>query len=323
VKALVTGVSGFTGSNLARALQKRGYEVSGLVRESSQLRGFEGMKVTRGGLSDAKAIDSAVRGMDYVFHVAASYQEPGIPDSAYFEANVEGPKRIAEACIELGVKRMVHLSTCGVHGHVEEPPANEEYRFQPGDVYQESKLRGELAVRAYIPKGLKVTIVRPTGIYGPGDKRFLKLFRAVKKGTFVMFGDGNVLYQMVYIDDLVNAIVACAEHDRALGEVFLVASETPRPLNDVVRCVAESVDASPPRIHVPFWILNAASVACEELCKPFGIEPPLYRRRASFFRKARAFDTSKIERELGFRPRVPLETGIRRTADWYREQGLL
>jgi nucleoside-diphosphate-sugar epimerase len=325
MKALVTGISGFTGANLAKALVRKGYEVYGFARHSSRLDGLGDLRlpVHRGDLTDARAVDQAVQGMDLVFHIAASFREPGLPAKAYYDANVEGTRCVLEAAVHHGVKRLIHCSTMGVHGHVENPPGNEESPFRPSDLYQETKLQGEQLVHDYIKKGLPAVIFRPVGIYGPGDTRFLKLFRAVKNGIFVMFGDGQVLFQMIYIDDLVEAIIACAENDNALGHVFIIAGEPARPLNEIVQSIARILEVPAPKLRLPFWILWTASVLCEDVCKPFGITPPLFRRRANFFRKARAFDATKIETMLGVKSQVSLEEGFRRTAAWFRAQHLL
>ena len=99
----------------------------------------------------------------------------------------------------------MHCSTVGVHGDVEHPPANEDAPLRPGDVYQDTKLEGErLAQAAASETGIEVTIVRPTGIYGPGDRRLLKLFRGVARRRFVILGDGEIYYHLTYIDDLVE-----------------------------------------------------------------------------------------------------------------------
>ncbi len=325
MRVLVTGISGFTGSNLALALLKQGHEVHGFVRPTSQLAGIQdqGIVFHTGDLGDAQSIEKAVEGMDTVYHIAASYRESGAPTSEYYKVNVHGTRYLLDAALKYNVKRFVHCSTVGVHGHVENPPADEDAPFNPGDLYQETKIEGEKVVREFIAKGVPAVIFRPVGIYGPGDRRFLKLFRGVQKGTFVMFGSGEILYHLTFIDDLVDGIIACGEDPKAIGQTYIIAGEKATTLNELTQRVAESLGVSAPKIRLPFWTLWTASVACEALCKPFRINPPLFRRRADFFRKDRSFTSAKIERELGFRARIGLEEGIRRTAEWYRAQDLI
>jgi dihydroflavonol-4-reductase len=324
-KVLVTGISGFTGSNLAKALIRNGDEVYGFARPSSRLNGLPeaGIHIRKGDVTEANSVEEAMKGMDLVYHIAASYRESGLPKREYYEVNVGGTRHVLQAALKYGVKRVVHCSTVGVHGHVENPPADENAPFNAGDLYQETKIEGEKVVREYMQKGLSCVIFRPVGIYGPGDRRFLKLFKAIKQRKFVMFGDGEVLYHLTFIDDLVRGIIACGESEKAAGEIFIIAGEKATTLNELVALIADTLGVKKPGLYLPFWILWTVSVCCEFACKPFGINPPLFRRRADFFRKDRSFSASKIERTLGFKPSVSLEEGLRRTADWYCKENLL
>lgn len=326
-QALVTGASGFTGGHLARALLARGYAVRALVRDAegppARALAADGIEVVQGDLTDAEAIDRAVAGRTHVFNIGAVYRSANHPDSYYDAVNRDAVGHILASAERHGAARIVHCSTCGVHGDVAEIPATEETAFNPGDVYQRSKLAGEEIARAAIEAGAPVSIVRPTGIYGPGDLRFLKLFRTIENRTFRMFGSGEIAYHMSYIDDLVQGFVLCGEHPAAIGETFLIGSDSYTTLNGLVREVAAVLDVPPPRMHLPVAPLMAAATLCELGCRPFGIDPPLHRRRVSFFTKARAFSVDKAKRRIGYEPRVPLSEGLRRTADWYRAEGHL
>jgi nucleoside-diphosphate-sugar epimerase len=155
-------------------------------------------------------------------------------------------------------------------------------------------------------------------IYGPGDpERFLMLFRAVARGSFLMFGDGETLYHPLYIDNLVDAFELAGER-QGRGEVFLIGDERYVTLNELVHAVAASLSV-PVRIrYLPFRPLWLAAAACEAVCRPLGVEPPLFRRRADWFRQNRAFRITRATRDLGYRPAVDLATGLARTAQWYR-----
>ena len=325
--AMVTGATGFTGGHLARTLLKRGYTVRALVRSTSSASAkalaADGIELIEGDVGDAKSVDEAVKGATHVFHVAAVYRSANHPDSYYFKVNRDSVTYILEAAEAHGVQRIVHCSTCGVHGDVAEIPATEETAFKPGDVYQRSKLAGEEIARAAMAEGKPVSIIRPTGIYGPGDDRFLKLFRTIENGTFRMFGSGDIAYHMTYIDDMVKGLILAGEHPNAIGEVFLIGDSDYTTLNGLVSKVAEIVGVKPPQMKLPVAPLMAAATVCEFLCKPLGIDPPLHRRRVAFFTKARAFSIKKAEDLMGFTSDVPLEEGLKRTAAWYREQGLL
>jgi dihydroflavonol-4-reductase len=323
--ALVTGASGFTGGHLARTLLARGWAVRALVRSAPAAEALraEGMAVVQGDLADARAVDQAVAGCSHVFHIAALYREARHPDQVYRDVNVGGTRHVLEAAARHGVKRVIHCSTAGVHGDVARVPADEEAPLNPGDIYQDTKLEGERLAQRAFADGLPGVVFRPVGIYGPGDLRFLKLFRTIQQGRFVMFGRGAVTYHMTYIDDLVGGILLCAEHPQALGEVFLLAGERYTTINELVAAVARAVGVSPPRRRLPLAPLLGAAWACETLCRPLGIEPPLHMRRCDFFHKARGFNIEKARRLLGYQPKVGLEEGFRRTARWYAEHGHL
>ncbi|MCX6357863.1 MAG: NAD-dependent epimerase/dehydratase family protein, partial [Candidatus Aureabacteria bacterium] len=238
--------------------------------------------------------------------------------------NVEGTRHMLDASLAAGVKRFVHCSTVGVHGHVEHPPADETAPYHPGDIYQETKLAGEKLALDYIrAKGLPGVVFRPTGIYGPGDTRFLKLFTHIKSGRFHMIGNGNVYYHLTYIDDLVDGIILCGTVKEAPGTIYILGGNEYLTLNEIVGIIAGVLGVKVSRIRIPFRPVYLAAFLCEKAFKPLGIEPPIYRRRVDFFRKDRAFDISKAKRELGFAPKISVREGLRRTADWYVKNGLL
>jgi nucleoside-diphosphate-sugar epimerase len=322
---LVTGATGFTGGRLAHTLKGRGYRVRALVRPTSDAASLvkQGIEVIAGDLTDGPSVDEAATGVQTIYHIAAVFRTAGHPDRYYRDVNVQGTRHILDAAARRGVGRVVHCSTAGVHGAIRDLPSHENSPFNPGDIYQETKLEGELIAKEAFQQGLPGVIVRPVGIYGPGDIRFLKLFRAIRSGRFRMFGSGDVPYHLTYIDDLVFGFILCGERPEALGETYILAGDTYTSLNDIVAMVAHAVGVEPPRGHLPLWPLMAAAVACESICRPLRIDPPLHRRRVDFFVKPRAFTSEKARRDLGFRPRVGLADGLRRTADWYFEQGLL
>jgi nucleoside-diphosphate-sugar epimerase len=128
---------------------------------------------------------------------------------------------------------------------------------------------------------------------------------------------------MIYIEDLIDGILLCGTKNEALGNIYILTGSETTTLNQLVCIVAKALDVKPPRLRFPVTPVYAAGFVCELLCKPLGINPPLYRRRVDFFRKTRSFDISKARTELGFSPKTNLSTGIRLTAEWYRGKGYL
>ena len=201
------------------------------------------------------------------------------------------------------MRRVVHCSTVGVHGDIEHPPATEDAPLRPGDIYQVTKLEGERVARESGERsGIEVVIVRPTGIYGPGDRRLLKLFRGVARGRFPILGSGKIYYHLTYIDDLVDGLVLCGTQPAAANRTYIIAGGEVTTLNELVALIAGVAEVRPPWLRLPVWPFWVAGAICEAVCVPLGIEPPLYRRRVDFYTKSRAFDIARARHELGFAP---------------------
>lgn len=326
MRALVTGATGFTGGHLARSLVTRGWTVRALVRDvlaSADLQ-RAGIELVAGDLTSRPSLDAATRDVDVVFHIAAVYRQARISREVYEAVNATAVRQIIEAAAGNGVRRVVHCSTVGVHGDVEQPPANEDAPLKPGDIYQVTKLHGEeLAREAARQTGVEVVIVRPTGIYGPGDRRLLKMFRGVARQRFPILGRGRIYYHLTYIDDLVDGFILCATHPAAANRTYILSGGEVTTLNELVALVAQVAGVRAPWLYLPVFPFWLAGALCEAICVPLGIEPPLYRRRVDFYTKSRAFDSSRARTEIGYAPRVTLRDGIARTLEWYRAHGWL
>lgn len=324
---VITGATGFTGGALASRLIRDGHDVIALVRETSNTDALEaqGVICKRLSLLNAEAVTRLFSShpITAVFHVAAAYRTEHADESEFFEVNVEATRVLLQATLEAGIARFVHCSTVGVQGAIEHPPAAEDYRMNPGDHYQESKLAGERVAIEYAKKGVGVSVVRPVGIYGPGDTRFLKLFRAIDKRVFLMIGSGKTLYHLTYIDDLVDGMLLAAEHPAAVGEVFTLCGPEYTDLNELVRRIGSVLKKTVPGWRIPAWPVVWAAHVCDWICKRIGVPAPLYPRRVEFFLLDRAFTEDKARRLIGYAPAVPLTEGLTRTSEWYKQEGML
>jgi nucleoside-diphosphate-sugar epimerase len=325
LKIALTGASGYTGGRLLEALRARGDEVSVLVRPQSvgdRLR--LASRVVVGELGDRAAARRLVEGQEGLVHVAAVYRTAGHPDSYYRDVNVGGTERLLEAALEAGVRRFVHTSTVGVHGDVKNPPADETAPIAPGDVYQATKAEAEaLALRFCRERGLPLCVVRPGAIYGPGETRLLKLFRAIARGRYAIVGSGRSYYHPVYIDDLVQGFLLALDRPEAVGEAFLVCGPSYVSQAELAALIARHTGGRVLPFRVPAAPIQWAGDLVEAVCVPLGIEPPLHRRRVDFWTKSRAFTIAKARRLLGYDPKVDLDEGVARTAAAYREAGWL
>jgi len=319
LRVLVTGAAGFTGGRLAQTLLAAGDTVRALTRSPVPALAEAGAEVVTGDLLDAAAVERAAAGVEGVYHIAAIYRQAGLRDEVYRAVNAAAVRTVIDAAARAGARRVVHCSTVGVHGDIEHPPAREDAPLRPGDIYQVTKLEGErIAREAAEDTEMEVVIVRPTGIYGPGDRRLLKLFRGVARGRFATLGSGRIFYHLTYIDDLVEGFRLCATVPGAAGRTYILAGPEVTTLNELVAIVATEAGVPPPRLHLPVWPFWVAGALCEAACAPLGIEPPLYRRRVDFFTKSRKFDISRACAEIGYAPKVGLREGVARTLAWYR-----
>lgn len=328
MRILVTGGTGFTGSALVARLAAEGHEVISLDYRGG-IRDAEleaaGARLVRGSITDPDTVDECMKGVDVVHHVAAAFREHDVSESHYRDVNVDGARVVLEAAVRHGVRRFVNCSTCGVHGNVENPPADEDAPIAPADYYQRSKYEAEPIVREFSEKhGLSAITLRPAAIYGPGDpERFYMIFKRVASGTFPMFGTGETFYHPVYVDNLVDAFLLAQDSEYSGGRPYLIADEHYYPIEQIVRKVGEALGVDVRIPHFPVGPLVVAGHVMEAVCKPIGIAPPIFPRRVDWFRQNRAFDITRAKTELGYVPRVDLDEGLRLTAAWYRANGYL
>ncbi|MFQ5745742.1 MAG: NAD-dependent epimerase/dehydratase family protein [Gemmatimonadota bacterium] len=327
MKTLVTGGLGFSGTALVKRLLADGHDVVALdVSPGLEAGSLEaaGATVVLGSVTDPETVERCVEDVEVVFHLAAAFRELQVTPKHYRTVNVDGTRTVAEAARRAGVRKLVHCSTCGVHGNVEAPPANEDAPIAPADVYQLTKYESELAAWEGAGDGMACVVIRPAAIYGPGDpERFFMIYRRVARGSFPMFGSGRTLYHPLYIDNLVDAFVACAEPGVGDGRTYLIADARYHTIEEIVRQVGVALGVDVRIRHYPITPLVIAGHVVEKACRPFRIAPPIFPRRVDWFRQNRAFDISRARSEIGYAPSVDLPTGLARTAAWYRETGRL
>lgn len=332
-KYLITGATGFIGSHLAKDMIEKGNSIKCLVRRSSPKAAIQflsrlGAELIYGDLTDEKSLDDAVRGVDSVYHLGGGGRMD-MPEDVCFRINVDGTRNLLDACLRQGgVERFVHVSTCGVMGDIQNPPADETYPYQPENMaYARAKTEAEKTALSYRDR-LSVRVVRFPLAYGSplidGDLSQIEgvtpmsmIFSAVQKGQWMYFGDGMTLIHCIHVSDIARGLELAAEKGEA-GEVYILADEKAVPMKTLVEISAKVLNVPAPRRHIPLPIAMTMGLLMEAVAKLTRRKPMLTREVVRGFTATRAFNTKKARRELGFNPTVRLEAGIQETVKCYQ-----
>jgi nucleoside-diphosphate-sugar epimerase len=314
MKALVTGATGFIGSHLCEELVRRGYEVTCLVRNTSNLKWIESLKLRliHGDCSEKASLSDAVDGVDYIFHLAGLTKATSKDD--FFSVNAKGTENLISVAARISpeLKRFILVSSLAAAGPCVSGPVREDSPARPVSDYGRSKLEGEKAVMAFRDV-IPVTIIRPPAVYGPRDRDMLVLFRMIKKGIF--FDLGKCYYSMLYVDDLVRGIIVCAEDKKAEGKVYFLSHDRVVTGEEIAREICSALDAKAVPLKIPKFAMPFFAFLGEKMNKQ-GI---INRDRIKDFRHSHWIcDAEKVCRETGFIPQIDLKEGIKWTADWYR-----
>jgi nucleoside-diphosphate-sugar epimerase len=328
MRVLITGGTGFIGSRLALKCLEKNDEVRILAQENTdaeienrKLIEKAGAAIISGTVTDKVKVAESVQGIDIVYHLAAIQHEMNIPDKVFWDVNVTGTKNVLEASVESGVKRFVHGSTIGVYGSME-GEINEGSPCNPDNVYGITKLEGERLAFSFREK-VPLVIIRISEVYGPADRRLLKLFNGIKKNVFFVIGSGNNLHHLIYVDDLIKGFFLAAENEKELGQVFVLSGKNPITTGEMVKTIADELGVSLPKVRLPLMPFLLAATVMEATLRPLGIQPPLHRRRMDFFRKSFNFSPKKSREMLGFEPGYSFRQGVAQTIKWYEAHGLL
>ena len=328
MKILITGATGFIGARLAAVCRARGDDVVALGQTNTAIERFRKEQLRDLDIDvlpvaiDARAeLAASLRGVELVIHLAAAQHEANVPDQHFRNVNVEGTRRLLEACVEADVGRFVLGSTIGVYGSPG-GEVDESTPVRPDNIYGKTKLEGERVAREFADR-MHLAIIRISETYGPGDGRLLKLFKAIKKKSFFVIGPGTNLHQLIHVDDLVRGLLASAVRPEARNEAIILAGTERLTTIEMCDAVGAAVGVSLPRLRAPLWPFSLAAVCLETVCRPLGIQPPLHRRRLDFFKKSFLLATEKSKKLLDFEPSIAFRDGAKETAQWYAANAFL
>ncbi len=332
MKALVTGSTGFLGSNVVERLLAEGYEVRALARTTSNITHLKNTRaeIVFGDVEDYDSLCPVVEGIDVVFH-AAGRVTPGWGRWQQFEATIaKGTENMLKASAEAGCPRFLYVSTGGVYGKACEgdTPACEstpcQVVFGPDTYYESAKMRAEKAALEYHNQGkIQVSIIRPGAIYGPRDKLVAdRVYRQVSLPIVIWPGASNPKYSIVFVSDVVDCAIVAATSDRAVGQIYNVAPRYSVRFREFAANMIQAMGGSKLQMTIPYSIGYAWCALMESWSglRRVNDMPYLTRSALRFLNKGMVLDGSKARDELGWEPKVSIEEGTRLYVQWRRSQ---
>lgn len=318
-RALITGASGFIGGNLRSALIDAGADVVAIRRGSSPAPS-EGRSVVAD-YTDVDGLTEVMRAEkpDWVFHVAGATK--GVTYEDFQRANVMPTRHLLEAlrAAHPEVKRFVLVSSLAAYGpSAAERPHREGDAPKPIEHYGRSKLEAEELLRA--TPSIPWTVIRPGGVYGPGDVDYFNLFKEVEKGRNVFFGNEDRWFSAVYVDDLVRAIVEAARSESAARKSYFICDGRPVTWGTFQQAIVEASGRKVMKLSLPEFLVDLAAIG-GELATKVDKKPRLFNRQKAKMGAQEAWTCrhDAAREDFGYAPEVPIEEGVRRALAWYRE----
>ena len=324
MRMLVTGATGFIGGHLARRLLALGHQVRGLVR--SEGKGAElkriGVELIRGDVTHPPSLTPAMRGIEIVFHTAALVTDWG-PWSAFRSVTVDGTTNLLQAAADANVSRFLHVSTANVYEDwvarkvrviTEEAPHQGGGDRAYGH-YSKSKVLAEESVRKFQKaRGLPVTIVRPTWVYGPGDFTILpRLLDHLESRFSFWIGGRNPVVDPIYVTDVAECAILAATNPSAAGQAYNVSPDREIRLRDFLGRMCAEMRIPVPRWAMPLAVARAVAFVTGVGAKLTGSKhpPALTRAGLALFSDDQHYSSAKATGELGWNPKVDVESGAR------------
>lgn len=327
-RALVTGATGFLGRHAARRLVQLGWEVSGLGRSSSagKLLEQEGVRFIQADLRDAVAVAQACAGQDYVFHCGALSAPWGAYDE-FYGSNVEGTRHIIAGCQKHGAERLIHISTPSIYFDYNPRRLireSESLPLRPANTYAATKLLAEQEVLQACQEGLSALILRPRAIFGPEDQAlFPRLLEANRKSGVPMLNGGQAMIDLTYVDNVVDAmLLGCSAGPDAMGQAYNISNGEPFGFRELLHKLFGMLEIPLQTRSIPYPVAYGLAGALELAYRvlPLRGEPPLTRYTVGSVGMTQTLDISLARERLGYVPRVGVEEGLRRFAEWWVKQ---
>ena len=320
--ALVIGASGFIGSHIVDNLIERDYEVTAILRHTSNARWVNPKaEIVRINTFKPEQIADRLAKADYFVHVAGLVKALRIRD--FYRVNAEMVKIWLEACEKYctKLKRFVLISSLAA-ARPSEVPIDETVPSEPVTHYGKSKRLGEIYAMKFMEK-IPITIVRPPAVYGPRDTEILRYIKFIKLGIAPIVGKPTVKASLIFVSDLARAIIELMECQEAAGETFFVKNDRTPTRFEFIKAIADAMNKKPLFIRIPNPIVYIAAFLSETFAKVVGKATIFTLDKMPELLLSWNVDDSKIRKTIDFKPMYNLEDGFKLTVDWYKKVGWL
>lgn len=328
MNVFVTGATGFIGGHLVKKLLEDEHTVICLVRNEDKMKAIQSKYNVSCIIGNLTKADSLIRipldEIDVVIHLAAMGHVSSVSDEAYksfVSINEHGTQNLINVFKESKrLKKFIHFSSTAAMGYIGEPILDEQSKPNPITPYQKSKFRSEQVVNdAYEKDGFPAIICRPCMVYGPGGYgEFYKFCRLMKKGIFPKVGKGKNLTPIIYVEDVVNAVMLLLQYGK-IGETYIVSSESSIKMDDLHNMIIKQIGIRSPYFYVPAWMALLGAKCIEQTCTLMKKEPIVTYQNIKSTITDRTFDIKKIV-NLGYKQNMSFEEGIKNTVNWYQNQ---
>lgn len=326
-KVLVTGVPGWLGTRFVEMLVKKHREVRCLVLEGSDTGYLKklGVEIVIGDVTDLSTLKNTTDGINTVFHIAGIIHPSFFGVKSFYKINTVGTRNLLNCAVRSGVKRFVYISSNSPAGcNKSRDVLMTEYMMpKPYMNYGRSKLLAEQIINTANAQGkIETVILRPCWFYGPMQPdRQTKLMKSIRDGKAPLFGDGLNLRSMTYIDNLCEALMLAEEKENAKGETYWIADEKPYTTLEIYRAIADLLGVELKTINIPGFASDIAMLV-DKIAQKFGV----YQKEihvAGEMNKNIACSIEKAKKDLGFKPKIDLKEGMRRSIEWAEKNGQL
>ena len=312
MNVFITGGSGFIGRYVVKKLSALNHSITVLLLPDEGEEAVQGAKVVRGDITDSADIRGILAGQDALIHLAGVVGFQSWKDCV--AVNQEGTRNIVGEVRREGIGRVVHMSSVSVYGRVPNVVIREEFPYRKiGDPYGDTKIEGEKIVRQMMEAGkARVTILRPTAVYGPGDRKFLpKLVENLGTGRFKMIGSGEQTVDLVHVQDVADLVVRVLDNERSYGKTYNVANTENPSWNEFLEMATKELGVSAPQGHVPFPLAYTLASIMEACSRVTGKSPRLSRYSVRLVGRQYNYSVERIREDFGWVPSTDLMEGMR------------